>query len=253
MTLLHAIARPVIRKLRGPPRVGAGRALDNGSIAERTVDGTAVRWLITNAGDDIQSAQLRDGFYELADLRRLAEDVGPVRTVLDVGANIGNHAVFFTAMMGVKELVLIEPFSEAADHLMVNLALNSSNIQTVILHRCALGASEGTASLFPPTEFNIGLTRVEFHDHGQGEVRVATGDQLKFSTLDLLKIDVEGTEMEVLRGLENTIRTHKPAIYLETSRETRQTAVSFLKSLSYRLHRAAEAYETQFNLTFLAN
>ena len=61
-------------------------------------------------------------------------------------------------------------------------------------------------------------------------------DDFSFDRIDILKIDVEGFELEVLKGSEKTIKRLKPKIILEThSRELRQKCDDFLKKAGYQL------------------
>ena len=63
-----------------------------------------------------------------------------------------------------------------------------------------------------------------------------TLDSYSFKRVDLLKIDVEGFELDVLLGAENTIRQFKPRIIIEThSKELRKKCHAFLSSLGYSL------------------
>jgi FkbM family methyltransferase len=243
-------ARRFGSRLLNRDKVDVRSAMLRGSVAERMIAGRKVRWLITNAGDEIQSKQLRDGFYEIAELQQLAEDIGNVRAVLDVGANIGNHSVFFAAIMGAKSITMIEPFPPATEHLLANLALNAGEFDEVAIHRCALGAGTGTIGLVPPTDFNIGLTRIETGTSANDSVGLTSGDALGLERVDLVKIDVEGGELDVLLGLEATLRRCGPAIYIETSDLMKDQIERYLAGLSYELVRATEAYGNQFNMTF---
>jgi FkbM family methyltransferase len=247
--LLRALIRAFLEPLRKNGIFDVPTAIAKGRVVTRSVNGIEVRWLVTNSSDEIQSKQIASGFYELTELEQLSKDVGPRQTVLDVGANIGNHSVFFLTHMGCRRLIAIEPFLPAYRHLLANLALNSTARVDVAMIGAALGVDEGTANLVPPTRFNIGLTRV---DPGPGDVRVLRGDDHFLSTpIDLIKIDVEGMEIEVLSGLSETIARHRPAIYVEAGRSTRSALLELLGSAGYRLVREAPAYGTQFNLTLL--
>ena len=244
------LARPLARMLRGPIKVPVAEALARGLVADCQVDNRIVRWLINNRADEFLLAQRQQGFAELAELRQLGADVGPVETVLDVGANVGNHALYFALFMGARSLTLVEPFAEAADHLLANFALNGPELRHFALHRLALGAARSTAALIPPSEFNIGLTRVD--EGSGGTVPVIPGDDLRLERVDLIKIDVEGGEIGVLQGLRATLAAHRPALYVEVGASTRQAVTAMLAELGYLELRAIEAHQGQSNITFVA-
>jgi FkbM family methyltransferase len=225
------------------------QAVERGQLAFKHVAGTDLRWLITNPDDEIQSRQIAHGFYELAELEQLRADAGPRNSVLDVGANIGNHSVFFITRMSCNQLLAIEPFDPALRHLMINLALNRGETADIQVICAALGNAEGTGSIVPPSRFNIGLTSISL---GEGMIHVVRGDDIVGSRqVDLIKIDVEGMEVSVVEGLVDTIRRCKPAIYVEATSASADRISELLYELGYRLARQSAAYETQLNLTFL--
>ena len=75
-----------------------------------------------------------------------------------------------------------------------------------------------------------------FSSGGDIKIRSEKLDHYSFERVDLLKIDVEGFELDVLLGAENTIRQFKPRIIIEThSKELRKKCHVFLSSLGYSL------------------
>ena len=65
-----------------------------------------------------------------------------------------------------------------------------------------------------------------------------TIDSLDLPGCDFLKIDVEGMELQVLQGAEETIRKYQPVIYAEADREDKKDALfAYLRSHGYRLYR----------------
>jgi FkbM family methyltransferase len=131
---------------------------------------------------------------------------------VDVGANIGTHAVFFGKFLA-DHVVAVEPHPDLARILERNLRTNG--IRGYSLVRCALGEAPGTGRLLLPAgqENNLGGTRVTgLHEPASA----AAGALAPIGTLDdtlasldpaiarlpvrLVKVDVEGMEMAVLRG-----------------------------------------------------
>ena len=108
---------------------------------------------------------------------------------------------------------------------------------TVDLHACALGDHEGSVSIrTEPT--SSGDSRID----GDGDIPLKTLDSFHLEDVDLLKIDVEGTELFVLRGAEELLAKQRPVIVVEQKPGHaqkyglgEQDAIPYLESLGYRL------------------
>lgn len=147
------------------------------------------------------------------------------RVVLDVGANIGLFALHH-ARAGAR-VYAVEPHPAAFARLERNIAANGLRGRITAVP-CALGADEGWARLIDsrPSARDRGratpLTRVT--PDRRGTVRLRTVDalvaELGLTGIDLLKLDVEGAEVEVLRGARRVLPTvgrlvlevHAPAL-----------------------------------------
>jgi FkbM family methyltransferase len=167
-------------------------------------------------------------FYEIAMLRKVA-DIVEGAVVLDVGANIGNHTIFFSKIAGATSVSAFEPQRQVFQILERNIALNS--LPSVSASNVALGARVGTLDLSSPPNFrNLGAT--SFHEGTA--YRVETIDSLGLE-VDFLKIDVEGHHMDVLRGAADTISEQKPNIWIELRKKLNEfdEANAFLSKLGY--------------------
>jgi FkbM family methyltransferase len=160
-----------------------------------TVTLRGVRYHVRAGGSEL-GAYLEinlDRAYERA--RGFAAGEGDV--VVDVGANVGVYTLR-QALRGAR-VYAFEPDPDAFRRLERNVAANRPPGHVEIFG-LALGASPGRASL--ARSGATVLTRVL--PDAEGEVDVATLDQvvgrLGLSAVDLLKLDVEGSEAEVLRG-----------------------------------------------------
>jgi FkbM family methyltransferase len=150
-------------------------------------------------------------FYELDLLMKCRELYIPGTAVIDVGANIGNHSVFFGTILNAP-VYAFEPYAPNHDLLEINIAANALEGQ-VIPTNCALGDINGSGSIHPGPPTNLGTTSVSF---GIGETQVRTLDSLSIPTpIGLLKIDVEGAETAVLRGATIIIQRWLPDIVVE--------------------------------------
>ena len=130
--------------------------------------------------------------------------VRPGMTVFDVGANVGYYAMTAAALMGGSGSVhAFEPTPAVAQRLRQNVDLNG--IKTVIINAVAVGEMTGKLGLRLNADDSEGNSLVAFGDDWAAvEVPVTTLDDYTasrgVSTVDVLKIDVEGAEVSVLRG-----------------------------------------------------
>lgn len=123
---------------------------------------------------------------------------------VDVGANVGAYSLR-AAARGMK-VYAFEPMPVNIELFKRNAALNKLSVE---LSECALGAENGNARLTP----NGAVSRIS--KNGELEVPLRTLDSFDLPRVDLLKVDVEGYELEVLKGAEKTLERSHPAIMVE--------------------------------------
>jgi FkbM family methyltransferase len=164
----------------------------------------------------------------LLDLRQRCYGAGVV--AVDCGANIGVHSVEWARhMTGWGIVIAIEAQERIYYALAGNLAINNCFNARAI--HAAVGATPGTMKIpnpnylapgsfgslelrhRPGTEF-IGQT-IDYSEARMIDVRTISLDAFNLPRLDLVKIDVEGMELEALAGAANSIQTHRPIILIE--------------------------------------
>ncbi|TDH59504.1 FkbM family methyltransferase [Dankookia rubra] len=189
------------------------------------------RFPLRNPADHIQHGLLSTGaFYEAEMLEDLRRRLRPGELFVDIGANIGNHALFAAGPCDARVLAF-EPSPALAGHCAATLAANGLSAR-LDLRRLGLGAAPGTARLLPGPGHNAGRTRL---DCGGGEVAVARLDDVLAERPEVIKIDVEGMEPAVLEGARGVLARHRPAVYVETLDEAAFAAVAAtLGPLGYR-------------------
>jgi len=150
---------------------------------------------------------LEYGEYCQPEIDFLISQVNRYSYVVDVGANIGTHCIPLSKH--VKRVIAFEPDAENYKLLAQNCAETGCK---VTITQVALG----NQTLKCSTQFDYGKTRL-----AQGEdVTVTTMDSIKgFPSIDLIKIDVEGHELQVLAGAAGTIGYYKPKIFIEMQNE----------------------------------
>ena len=164
---------------------------------------------------------------------------------VDVGANIGNHSVFFGKFLA-DSLLCFEPSN--ALHVLLERNLRINNVRNYKIFTCALGASRKKGRLVLPdtSVANVGMTRVEEVPSGVGSgeslVEIRSLDdviaEISVGTarapVRLIKIDVEGMELEVLKGSEETLQQDKPHLVVEAATNVEKEKLdSYLDRFGY--------------------
>ena len=140
-------------------------------------------------------------------LRVARRFVGKEDTVLDIGAHIGTFAVPIKAVAG--NVIAYEPSPDAFTLLSRNAAENNVSLQFV---NKALGSSKGSGTLLTRNTSNAGANTLV----AGGDIPVTTLDD-EVAHADFIKIDVEGMELEVLKGGVRLIERARPTILFEVN------------------------------------
>ena len=160
--------------------------------------------------DYIDSILIREGFYESEVFKALGSHAENGAVVWDVGANFGLHCATLGRLRPDLRIVAFEPNPREHARLLRHREWNAPNVQT-----CAVALSDRRAYL--PLHLgpagNSGMTTLspwsEATYSGTVMVAAARGDDLiaegLFPAPQVIKIDVEGHEAAVLRGLEQTL------------------------------------------------
>lgn len=174
-----------------------------------------------------------EGVYALEELEFLGRFLRAGDWVVDGGANIGCHSLYFSGLVGASGGVLaFEPQRLVFQVLCANLALNE--LDNVFAFGEALGNCEEMAFV-PVLDYarvnnfgGVGLS-------SQGEpVRRLRLDDLGLPRCRLVKLDVEGSEVEALEGMVETLGRCRPILYVENDRPSRP--LELLESLGYRCY-----------------
>jgi FkbM family methyltransferase len=153
------------------------------------------------------------GTFEPSLLSKLKEVLRPGMCFLDIGSNVGIHSLHAARLVGPGGKVLaVEPQSKACALLEKNISRNAAaNIQVA---RCALGPMDETRTFYHISKDDLGMNSLRLRGDetplGSEVVEVRTLETLaeshRFQHVDVAKIDVEGAEMEVLRGCDSFFR-----------------------------------------------
>ncbi len=146
--------------------------------------------------------------YEYEMLADVVERFPDGGRAVDVGANIGNHAMFLAAHG--FEVFAYEPNEHLAQAVTRSARLNGFDVH---VRTCAVGLSPGSGEFVEHLPANLGAQQVV--RRAGGTVRFVALDDEALPPVDVLKIDVEGGEHDVLRGARRLLRRDRPAVYVE--------------------------------------
>ncbi len=181
------------------------------------------------------------GEYNQSEADFLSRLTPPNSRVIEAGANIGCHTVLLAKLAGAGGRVFaFEPQRHCFALLQAQLALN--RLDNVRAFNEGLGAEDGALWL-PPQDYehvgNFGGVALEKQPQSDRHEQVAVRriDGLFYdSPINLIKIDVEGMELDIIRGGAEVIKRYHPALYVENDRPDRSPElIAEIQGLGYRL------------------
>lgn len=211
--------------------------VDNPIICPTIYD---VDLLIDDFSDHIERSIYYLGTYEAGTISVLEKFLHPGDVFLDVGAHIGLFSCVAARFVGDSGFVYaVEPHPEAYDKLRENTRVNK--LQNVCAVNVALGAEEGEAHIFSDKDkATASLIHPENIHRGLGkQIHVTTIDTLIENGMirvpTFMKVDVEGFELEVLKGARDLLSSSKaPIICVEYEQQRGNTykIYKFLESVN---------------------
>jgi FkbM family methyltransferase len=170
--------------------------------------------------------------------------------VIDVGANVGFFSIFLSKTIPEgKKVLSIEPNPHALELLIKNIQLNNCSDSIILFEGIASSKSsniilnliDGLPEYSSPK--NIKHLSVKNFHTTKLEVQANTIDELvKIYNLSpkFIKIDVEGSELEVIKGCTKTLEKYKPHLLIEIveylNDKKQESVVNLLHDLGYRLY-----------------
>jgi len=138
-----------------------------------------------------------------------------INEIIDIGANIGNHSIFFAKFLDCKIVHSFEPVLSNFELLKKNMfCVNNKSI----LYNIALSNKIDTMDLYNSQINNKGGFSLHKYNNSflvESKINVNTLDSFNLNNITLIKIDVENHENEVLEGSKETIKRCKPIIFIE--------------------------------------
>lgn len=200
-----------------------------------------MRFIIDNPNDVIQQALMSGRFHEQEELELMKQYCLPKAHILDVGANVGNHSVYFSKFFDAEIIYAIEPLPRAYKMMLANLCLNYCHNVCVDYIGVGFGHVETQGLPIEIYKDNLGSTRIfpeEIDYDGQrfDPVNIVPGDKFfADKRIDFIKMDIEGMEMVAFEGLKQCIAKNRPNIFVEVSIENMEDFHKWMEDNKYKV------------------
>lgn len=199
---------------------------NNTSKFEFSCSDTEPNFIVSKSKDWIENTILNEGVWDIENIELGKKLIIPNTTVLDIGANMGTWTICLAKLFKECEFTAFEPQKNKYHQLCANVFIN--NISNVTTFRYALTDNLNNKNLlfYIASEGNNGASRLEEEylltkcqttiSHTE-MVPASMLDTFDFnSNVSLIKLDVEGHELNVLTGGKNLIEKCKPSIIFES-------------------------------------
>lgn len=242
---ISARLTPEVREILQKPRVF--RQLPDTSLVSAEIDGQRMIFTVGDRNDRIQKKHWRGKFYEPDELAAIAECFPKGGVFCDVGANVGNHSLYALKYLGAAKSILFEPNPVAYRLLVSNILLNGVADRCDLSHLgLGIAEDEGMGFGLALRDGNLGAARLV---EGEGSIEMASGDAcLKDQTIDFMKIDVEGMEMDVLKGFKAVIRRDRPVIFLELEKVNEAAFAEWAEAEGYAITEEVRSFAHNRNV-----
>ena len=186
-----------------------------------------------------QNILVSNNYFEVDNLQKIFYDFKggmlskllekPDSVVVDIGANIGNHTLFYANELHAGKVISFEAVENIFQILKINVEVNQLQDRVEIFN-CGLSDKSGKAIIRDFDPENIGGTNLQA---GGGNITLKTLDEFDLPKVDFIKIDVEGMEPQVLNGAVKTIEKHRPFLVVESFADKFPLVEEFFGKLNY--------------------
>lgn len=167
------------------------------------------------------------GAHDWAPIFVLGKILKKGQTIIDVGANQGEYSLWAVKYAGhTGKVIAFEPMNKLFNQLKFNFSLNSKYQKALIPIKTGLSDTKGKLNLYGKEGDNEGVNTMfptQTHTVLIQEILLDTLDNqlclLDCKQIDMIKIDVEGAELQVLKGALKTLEKYKPHLMIEINRE----------------------------------
>lgn len=205
------------------------------------------------AEDHIQRTLLWYGFYEKNSILQWEQFIENDAVVIDIGANIGYYTLIAANKAGRGRVHSFEPVTVSYEALQQNIQLN--HLTNVTVNAVGISNNESLQTYYISSADNRGMSGMKRPENFSGlseKKQTITLDSYaiknNLSRIDIIKIDIEGNELNALKGMHTILAQNKPILFIEVIKEHLikfgtgiDDVYAFLKSYGYTPYKIASA------------
>ena len=167
--------------------------------------------------------------------------------VYDVGAQYGDFSLMCSKIFSVGKVISFEPLTDIFD--LFNETVKINSLDNIEVNNAAVCSADGEIRIFRNRDM---AAKAGVDSHIIKSVKL---DSVCNEKVDLLKIDVEGWEMDVLEGATGLISEYHPKIIIEThSLMLKNEVIAFLELFGYKVvHEGRTLYSEAADMDFVQN
>lgn len=196
-----------------------------------------------------------EGKFEKTELEICKKYLSEDSNIIDVGANIGIHSIFFASISSKGLVFSIEPSPSVFTMLIQNI----QNFDNIIPLNIAASDKNKITSFFQALDDAYSGIKDTGRKKIIKELKVLSWRlddlilYLNLNKIDLIKVDVEGWETFVLQGMEKTIENYRPIVFCEiykgsNSNPDPDETINFLKNKNYLVFVLKNGHLTKFQV-----
>lgn len=197
--------------------------------------------------DTISNYLATYGYWETNLIKYAEKYLNDYSVILDIGANIGTWSI--PLAIKNRKIYSFEPYDSSFYALCGNIFINNKEKLIYPYHMALIDDSNKKTTMLLPELINIGGCKLieTIECDAKQRYKLETVDSLNFEKIDFIKLDVEGQELNVLKGAVHTILKYKPIIFFEcwainsghwqNIPNTHNELMEYIKSLNYTIYK----------------
>jgi FkbM family methyltransferase len=200
-------------------------------------ENNAPSYVLRSEKDFISDKILEEGQWEERIINEAKKFLSDSSNILDLGANIGVWSIALSKTSPRGQIFAFEPQSETYKQLCANLFINGC--KNVIPHRFGLGTRKqsGKTLTMQINPENNGASKIVSDEKSENseiqKIDIKSLSDFDFPKIRLIKMDVEGFELNVLNGGEQLIKRDKPVIFFEAWEKNQKEMFQWFEKRGY--------------------